>query len=243
MNARNQLLCLWSGFGFFVFYGISFAVMADFLFPVPPPSMSADQVVALFREHGTIIRIGMFIGITASVLYVPWSVALFAQTKRIEQGRVAVLSYVVMITGFLNFGLFATPSALWMLAGFSVEFRPDLPAYGIQLINDTAWLLFVLLYSPAAGQAISLGIVGLRDTRENPILPRWVSYFSIWVGLTFVPAGVVALFIDGPFAWNGVIAIYIPLATYGSWFLIIAPYMHKAIRREEREDAQLALSG
>jgi hypothetical protein len=53
---------------------------------------------------------------------------------------------------------------------------------------------------------------------------------------------VVALFIDGPFAWNGILSIYIPLATYGSWFPLIAAYMHKAIRGEERKDAQ-ALAG
>ena len=47
MTARNQLICLWSGYAFFVLYLLGIVVVAGFI-PPPAPSLSGEAVAAFF---------------------------------------------------------------------------------------------------------------------------------------------------------------------------------------------------
>ena len=54
------------------------------------------------------------------------------------------------------------------------------------------------------------------------IWPRWLGYFNIWCGFIFAAGGLVVLFKDGVFAWNGLLAFWMVAVFFGLWFLIMA---------------------
>src|SRR5262249_51527341 len=82
--------------------------------------------------------------------------------------------------------------------------------------------------------AIALSI--FCDKSAKPVYPRWMAYFNIFVGLSFVPDQFIPFFKHGVFAWNGLIPYWIPFVIYGIWILVTMIMTIKAIRREEVEE-------
>ena len=76
----------------------------------------------------------------------------------------------------------------------------------------------------------------MADCGKQPVFPRWVGYFNFWVGLLFVPGGMITFFKSGPFAWNGIIAFWIPASVFGTWFLVMTPMLLKAIQQQARDE-------
>ncbi len=73
------------------------------------------------------------------------------------------------------------------------------------------------------------GIAVLLDRREKPIFPRWLGYYNLWVALMFMPGTFNVFFHDGPLAWNGIIAWYMPLAVFASWLIINPIFLSRAV--------------
>jgi hypothetical protein len=51
----------------------------------------------------------------------------------------------------------------------------------------------------------------------------------------WVPAGWIPFFKIGAFAWNGLMAWYVPLTIYLCWFIVTIVLLLRAIGHEERE--------
>jgi len=77
-------------------------------------------------------------------------------------------------------------------------------------------------------QATALGLCVLLY--PNATLPRWVGYLSIWFGLSMFPASLIVFFYQGPVAWNGVFALYLPLAMFAVWFNVVAFHLRRGIK-------------
>ena len=60
----------------------------------------------------------------------------------------------------------------------------------------------------------------LRDSRAEPIIPRWYGYFNLWVATLFIPGGLIYFFKSGAFAWNGAFAFWLPATVFGTWFMV-----------------------
>jgi hypothetical protein len=78
-------------------------------------------------------------------------------------------------------------------------------------------------------QVACFGIAVLIDRRERPIFPRWLGYYNLWVALMFTPGTFNVFFHDGPLAWNGIIAWYLPLAVFATWMIINPLYLSRAV--------------
>ncbi|MET0983808.1 MAG: hypothetical protein ABW034_00230 [Steroidobacteraceae bacterium] len=68
-----------------------------------------------------------------------------------------------------------------------------------------------------------------------PIFPRWFGWFNIWIVIIYLPGSFIALFKRGPFAWNGLLAWWIPLTLFVIWMVATTYLLLKAIERQERE--------
>jgi hypothetical protein len=87
-------------------------------------------------------------------------------------------------------------------------------------------------YSTAALQNILIGVCALMDKRTQPVFPRWVGFFNFWMAFLLIPGGLLVFFKTGPFAWNGLLAFWLPASIYLFWLAVMTVVMRKAIKRE-----------
>jgi len=231
-NARSQLICVWCGIlcPIFLFTGLWPAM--GFIPPLNPAA-SAAEIAAIFQNNTNGIRLGTIFIMLAGAFYAPFTAVIAAQMRRIEDGPTPVLTYAQLAAGAASCLLFIIPALAWTDAAF----RPDRPAEITQAFNDLAWIFVVMPFVLAEVQNICFGAVIISDRRQNPLFPRWLGFFNFWIALSFIPGGLTTFFKTGPFAYNGLLAFWVPAGTFGPWFIVICVYLIKAIRRQDAERA------
>jgi hypothetical protein len=230
MNKNAQLACAWSGLVMVVVWVGSFIVLAGFI-PPPAPQSGEDQILRMFTDHAVMIRLGLICTMFASALLVPWSAVIAVQMSRIE-GKRPVLAITQVAQASLLSLEFIIPLMVWQTAAY----RPSPErVHLVYMLNDMGWLMFVGVISSAVMQCATLGIAILIDKREQPIFPRWAGYLSLWTATLLAPAGVVPLFKDGPFAWNGIFGFWVPLTIFCIWVSTMTWLLITAINREADE--------
>lgn len=226
MNTKSQLLCAWCGVIFLVFFTIGWVLLARFLPPISP-ALSASDVAAIYQQNTGAIRIGLALAMIAAGFTAPWVAVIATQMKRIE-GDAPVLTYSMLAAGAAGILILVIPTIIWTVAAF----RPERDAELIMLLNDFGWLLFVMTFSPFFIQNMVIGLAIFGDTAEAPIFPRWLGYFNIWVAILLVPGGLVTFFKTGPFAWDGILAFWVPLLVFFGWFVVMFMALLKAIKQQ-----------
>ena len=135
-------------------------------------------------------------------------------------GAIFVLEFIYMVF-------------FWQVATFRVDRSPEI----VQTLNDMAWIQFVGLTSTATVQAVAMGVAMLGDRGRRTVFPRWAGYFNLWCAALFTPGCVNVFFKDGPLAWNGLLAWYLPVAVFGLWVVVNAVLVLKGISRQAEDDA------
>jgi hypothetical protein len=225
----NQMIHAWCGPACVVGTVISLVLIAR-LIPPPPAYLSALQVVTLYREHLLSIRFGLFIAIAATALLIPFSAVISIQMMRKEGGR-PVLAFTQLAGGATGALVLIVAFMVMMMAAFD----PERPIEITKAIHDMGWLMLLLPYSPFCVQYIVIAMLVLQDTSERPLFPRWTAYFNIWIAISFIPTGLVGFFKTGPFTWHGLIGFWIPLISYGTWFMVMFFALRAAIRDDIRQ--------
>ena len=230
MEQKVQRVLIWTGPAMLILWLGAFVFIAGFM-PPSAPSDTAAQVVARYARDHTGIKIGMVISMLGSALLVPWAVAISGQLKRIKGAK--ALADVQMASCALLSLEFITPIAVWMAASFRYDGRG---AEITQALHDLGWILFVTVIWSLWVQLIAIGAAILIDRSAEPVLPRWLGYLQIWVAMLILPAGVVLFFKTGPFAWNGLVGIYIPLVGFAVWIIATTAVVNRALVRQIAED-------
>ena len=230
MNVTAQRLCVWCGPVMVATWVLAFVFLCRFI-PPPDPSYTPDQIVAKFSDHTNLIRLGLVISLFACALLVPFCAVIAAQMRRIEGGR-SVLAETQLVSGGLLCVEFLLPFAIWQTALYRLNERG---APMVQMLNDMSWLMFLGIISSACVQVAALGIGILLDKGAKPVFPRWVGYFNIFLSLDWIPAAIIVFFKHGPFAWNGVLAWWIPLTMFFIWFVVMTVLLLRAIADDERQ--------
>lgn len=236
-SALNQRWMAWGGIASMVVLMIGMWLIAGFV-PPPGPHKSVAEIVRIYVDDGTKIRIGIIIACAGVTLLGPWSVAIAIQMTRIE-GRYAPLAWSQVLLGALLLVEFYIPCVMWEAAAF----RPTIDPEFTYRIHDTASIMFIALPWTGMLQAILLGVAILQDRRPDPVFPRWLAYASFWAALAFIPGGLNSLAHTGPIAWNGVLAWWLGLAIFGGWiFAVSIALVRFAIPHQEAEEAAGALA-
>ena len=223
---RVWMACIWSWPVCAVLFGISFVVVAGFLPPVAESASAAD-VAAFYDANRTTIRAGLIGAMFASALLLPFFAVVSAEIRKIE-GRNPLLAPIqyggaVVLTTF-----FQIICLLWLLASFRPEINPEL----IRAFNDYGWLVWTMLIPTYSLQFVCMAIAGFIDHRRHPIWPRWTAYFNIWVA-TIGAGGVLAVYLKtGPFSWNGIIGIWLPLVFFVIGMTVNMWLLHRRVTYE-----------
>lgn len=202
---------VWAGPALIVVFSLGLIPLAGF-FPPPAPSAGSTQIALLYSGHALPIRIGCFVMIVGLVLLIPWGTAIAAYTRAAGAGlRYAQLACVAVCTALIEL----IPTT-WALAAY----RPGEVAADItRTVNDFGWFLLLFAWPPFSLWSILVASAIFADQRETPLFPRWTAYLSLWNAVLLVPGGLMAFFKVGPFAWNGVMAFYIPLFVFFVWLV------------------------
>lgn len=230
MNVQTQRLCAYSGVISMMMFFIGMVVMT--FMPPLSPALDVGQVAAIYRDHATAIRAGAVLIIVSSMFAIPFYAVISVQLRRIEGRARPVLSYTQMIAGAANIQFFILPGLLFAVASYRPERMPEIT----HALNDLAWIITILPWPITCIQALACGFAILRYS-EPSLFPRWVGFFNLWVAVLFVPGSLIPFFKAGPFAWNGLLAFWIPATMFGFWFIIMQLAILKAIAHEESSAA------
>ena len=182
----------------------------------------------MYRTHTQAMRLGFLLLQASSALTALFVAVVSVQLKRIE-GAHSPYAYVQMIAGGCGVLVLLIPSTLWIAAAFRPERDPQL----ILLLNDLAWLLLTPTFACFCIQATAIGLAVLSDTRPDPVFPRWAGYLNLWVAVLSLPAGLIAFFRTGPFAWNGLISFWMVAIIFFAWLITMVVLLLKAIGQQE----------
>ena len=167
-----------------------------------------------------------------SALLVPFGVGISNQLKYINGAKPLADTQLLSCTLFSV--EFIVPIALWM--GVAYRFG-DRAADIIRSLHDVGWIMFVAVTWCLWVQLVATGIAILIDKKPSPTFPHCVGYLNLWVALLIIPTSTMLFFKAGPFAWNGLIGLYVPLASYVIWFIAMTWAMHRNLMTQIRGDS------
>lgn len=234
MNKKLQMACVWCGplFVVMLFGGIILAGMM----PPPSPHDGPQQVADFWRNHTDQTRIGLLLLLIGGGVSGPYSAMLCVMLRRMEGGRDSPMTFVQLIGGATGMIAVCFPAMIFMVAAFRPDRSPELTV----ILNDFAWIPFIVNFPPALLQCLAISGAVLTDKSETPVFPRWVGYYNLWTATGFIPAGLLIFFKHGPFAWNGVFPFWLAATLFGTWFLVMSFMMGKAVNRHAAAELQPA---
>lgn len=234
MNPKIERWSIWSGAPMYVLFAVGFLVFARFM-PPPSPSDSAQQLADAYGSKVNGIRIGAIMVCLGAALLAPYYGALCVQLKRIE-GRQSPLTYAQLMLAACFILEFIFP--MFIMQG--IVYRPGRPLDIVLAMSDVTWLLFVGVVSTGALQFVVIAAAIFADKSPNPVFPRWVGYFNVWVTLSFIAGNAIFFVKSGPLAWNGLLSWWITIVAYGIWLVVMLVMMLKAVSRQEAETPHAA---
>jgi hypothetical protein len=237
MNTQLQKLCASTGIPSALVFFAGMLVMT-FLPPLSP-ALDADTIAAIYRDNTTAIRAGAILIIISSMLAITFYASISIQLRAMEGAQRPIMSYAQMIAGAANIQFFILPGLLFVVASFRPQRSPEM----LQTLNDLAFLITILPWPITCIQATICGVAILAHADRNPVFPRWVGFFNLWVAFLFLPGALIPFFKTGPFAWDGLLAFWVPATMFGLWFIVMQLHVRRAIEREaQSECAQNAVA-
>lgn len=219
-------MCAWSGIAFVIIFTIGLWPLADFMPPMSP-TLSASEIAALYAVNNLPIRFGTLIMMFSGALIIPFVGVIATQMRRIE-GEHSVLTSTQISAGTVGVVVFIATTVCWTTAAF----RPDRDPELIQLINDFGWIFFLMTFGAFVIQNFAIGFAIFSDNRPEPIFPRWIAFFNLWVAILFIPGGLLTFFKTGPFAWDGIFVWWVPLTVFFAWYFVMFIFLRKAIIKQ-----------
>jgi hypothetical protein len=227
-DPRLMKLFVWSG-PFLVACWIAALVAYGRFIPATSPSDGPQEITDFYLQHTTALRIDTVILMLTGGFWATWGAAIATYIKRMEPGLLLTFATVALVGG--GYVFFEFVALFWGVAAF----RPgELDPQITQTLHDLGWFSVLFDWPPFALFNVVLAVAILRDKSVPTVLPRWVAYMSLWCACIFIPAGAIIFFKDGPLAYDGLLALYIPLGVFFLWMCGFTAGVVQAMRRDER---------
>lgn len=236
MDERNEYglwrLCLWAGPVFMGVFIVFWGIMGH---NIPPwnPDLPAARIAAWFRDDANTIRTGMVVAMSTAPLYCVWGLGIGRLMSRVVGRKSLLIDLQVWGAGLTVIPVLVSTS-FWLTGAF----RPDaLPDAILQMLYDMAWLLIDLAYFTTSIQLFAVGAAFLRDRRTRPLVPKFLSWYAIWVGFMFIAECLMPFFKTGAFARDGILNFWIEFLIWFVWCPTLTLVLLKAVTRIEQEEA------
>lgn len=231
MSLRSQKVFVWWTIVFVAIYGLDVLFLLHML---PPPSArwSSTEIAAFYVEHATAIKIGATVASWTSACMVPLAVVIAAQMHRHEYNKAPVWTILGFAGGILMTIFLALPPICFGAAAFSPDRLPDVTAimheFGVlSMVTTDQYFIFLWV-------AVAVICLTPKSVVHSPF-PRWCGYFTIWAALISEAGAIAFLTRSGPFAWNGLLAFWIPAVVFCLWLAIVSVLLIKSINAQMRE--------
>jgi hypothetical protein len=218
------------------FCGAAFVLL---LFPamlmigvLPPisPMRNAEEIAHFWSTNTGLKRLGLVVLLAAAGLQAPFGALIAVRIRQMEGGRYSALAYTELVGVALAVVAILMPTFAFAAASYRPERDPQIT----QALNDLGWLPFVMNWPAATIQCLAIGFAILGAKHE--VWPRWLGYFNVWCGFIFAAGGLVVLFKDGVFAWNGLLAFWLVAVFFGTWFLVMTWQLWVSIAVADKDD-------
>jgi hypothetical protein len=228
MDLKLQRFAAWGGIVMLALFFVFFMLIAK-LIPPLSPTASAQSISDFFVANKLRVRVGLAFSLLAACVALPWLATICLRVRRVE-GKWGVLSVTQIFGGVIFVPGFLFPMMVLAAAAFRPEERdPQIT----QALNDVFWLMFVGIVGTLIVQALVLTTASFIDRTEPGPFPRWFGYLNAWYALLALPGGAVMIFNDGPLAWNGVFAFWIPLVAFSVWMIGVTVVLLQSISAEQ----------
>jgi hypothetical protein len=221
----------WCGAAFVLLLFPGFLMVG--LLPPVSPMRTAGEIAQFWSTNTGLKRCGLVIMLAAAGLQAPLGALVAVRIKQME-GRYTPLAYLQLI----GVGLAVMAIIMPVFFFAAASYRPERDPQITQALNDLGWLPFVMNWPAATIQCLSLAFAIFGARRE--IFPPWFAYWNLWCGFIFAAGGLVVLFKDGVFAWNGLLAFWLVAVFFGVWFLVLTWQLLTTIASTADNENQLA---
>lgn len=237
MSSKAQIFCGWCGILFVIVMGIGLGPFAQ-MAPPPSPSIGAAEIANEFRQNAQGILIGSFLANVGVALSIGLVVGISVQIRRMESPESPVLSYLQLATGTTASLFLMLPVMLWNVAAFRDDRSPET----ILLLHDFATYASFVPFSVATLEALAIGAAILGNRGSEPTFPRWLGYYNIIAGLSYIPMGWVGFFKTGIWASNGFMGWLFPTILVLVWYAVMGIYIIKIEKTRMRLPSPSELS-
>lgn len=223
---------MWSGLVVVVALILAQGVLMRMV-PGLSPALEPEEVKQHFIDRENQILLGCLIQIIFWTLWATWTMGLAVLINKMEEGRRPYLTYCSVALNGGGYVFFLLIPTTWAALAFRAE---TLPAWFMQSVNDWVWLIWLYTWPPFAVFMFVVGIAVLMDKAAEPLWPRWVGYYNIWCGIFIFPAGLIAFFKEGLFAYDGVGAFWLPVFVFFGWIMVMTWLGFQGIAKIERQE-------
>ncbi len=223
----NHRIAVWCGAIVALGLPLGWGVLASFLLPPLSPATAPQEVAAFVARGGVLQKVGLMVALASVASVLPLSAVLGDQMRRMEGAR-PIWAQTQLACATLTAWLLSAAFVFFAAATFRADRDPQL----IQLLHDLGWLTFITPVSMIVLWMAVVGVAVLSDRGQPPVMPRWVGYLSLWAALLSAPGFAAVLFHSGPFAWSGLLALWIPLLIFLVWWIALMVCLLRAIDNE-----------
>lgn len=210
-----------------IFYVGGMFAIAGFL-PPPSPAWSQAEVIQFYTENRTSIITGLTMSFVGIGFMLPLCVigSVFMSEVELEDGF-PFFSVMQSLCAVVTVLFTALPVFMWLAAAFRIDRSEEL----IMLMHDLGWIMWATPSWGFAFQLICVAVVGLRDQRPKPFLPRWMSYLALWLAAGMAATPLVPFYtVSGPFAWDGLFTFWVAFFAPIAWIAVLCILIVNNIR-------------
>lgn len=232
ISERSQTVLVWWGLVLATIYGIAWFALLRMMLP-PDADMTALQVAAWYQERETSIKIGAMVASWTAAFLVPYFAVVGIQISRQEKGR-PIWAVMAIIGGAMMSIFLVLPPLFWGTAAFTADRNPEIT----QIMHQLGCLALTTTdqYYVFNWAAVAVACFLPQIAKHSPF-PRWFGYFTAFETVAFEVGALAFNFKTGPFAWNGIIALGLPLVMFTSFMTIMSYLLLKNLKLQ-RIDAE-----